>query len=224
MPLPRLPRSLVCKAYKIRGISSLERRRAPSRLKTGICAPLAHHIHTGFPIGACPTASITAVPRGVTVPVSAAAPRPRVSGGVLPTSQAIFIGRTAICADRMGRREYSSSSSSSSSYPSPFVPSVAEHPGLQESLGTAPPGADQAKMYTTAFAFFEAMWDAGVTHCFVNLGSDHPSIIEAMVKGQREGKGFPRIITCPNEVCVCWSPWRQGRNRKGKRKGDKNES
>lgn len=56
-------------------------------------------------------------------------------------------------------------------------------------------------MYTASFAFFEAIWEAGVTHCFVNLGSDHPSIIEAMVKGQREAKGnFPRIITCPNEV------------------------
>lgn len=59
-----------------------------------------------------------------------------------------------------------------------------------------PPG-----MYTTSFAFFEALWEAGITHVFVNLGSDHPSIIEAMVKGQREKKGnFPRIITCPNEV------------------------
>ncbi|KAI1434368.1 thiamine pyrophosphate enzyme [Xylaria sp. CBS 124048] len=56
-------------------------------------------------------------------------------------------------------------------------------------------------MYTASFAFFEALWQAGVTHCFVNLGSDHPSIIEAMVKGQREKKGnFPRIITCPNEM------------------------
>ncbi|KAI1360515.1 thiamine pyrophosphate enzyme [Xylaria arbuscula] len=56
-------------------------------------------------------------------------------------------------------------------------------------------------MYTASFAFFEALWDAGVSHCFVNLGSDHPSIIEAMVKGQREKKGnFPRIITCPNEM------------------------
>ncbi|PKS10147.1 hypothetical protein jhhlp_001897 [Lomentospora prolificans] len=56
-------------------------------------------------------------------------------------------------------------------------------------------------MYTASLAFFEALWAAGVTHCFVNLGSDHPSIIEAMVKGQREKKGaFPRIITCPNEM------------------------
>ncbi|KAM7203348.1 Thiamine pyrophosphate enzyme, N-terminal TPP binding domain containing protein [Rhypophila sp. PSN 637] len=57
------------------------------------------------------------------------------------------------------------------------------------------------EMYTTSFAFFEALWDAGVTHVFVNLGSDHPSIIEAMVKGAREKKdAFPRIITCPNEM------------------------
>lgn len=40
-----------------------------------------------------------------------------------------------------------------------------------------------------------------MTHCFVNLGSDHPSILEAIVKGQNEKKGaFPRIITCPNEM------------------------
>jgi hypothetical protein len=57
------------------------------------------------------------------------------------------------------------------------------------------------RVYTASFAFFEAIWEAGITHCFVNLGSDHPSIIEAIVKGQNEKKGqFPRIITCPNEV------------------------
>lgn len=56
-------------------------------------------------------------------------------------------------------------------------------------------------MYTASDAFFEALWELGVTHCFVNLGSDHPSIIEAITKGQIEKKGqFPRIITCPNEM------------------------
>ncbi|KZF23455.1 Thiamin diphosphate-binding protein [Xylona heveae TC161] len=56
-------------------------------------------------------------------------------------------------------------------------------------------------MYTASFAFFEAIWEAGITHCFVNLGSDHPSIIEAIVKGQNEKQGkFPKIITCPNEM------------------------
>lgn len=58
-------------------------------------------------------------------------------------------------------------------------------------------------VYTASFAFFEALWEYGITHVFVNLGSDHPSIIEAIVKGQNEKKGqFPRIITCPNEVCA----------------------
>ncbi|KAL4875098.1 hypothetical protein BJY04DRAFT_224404 [Aspergillus karnatakaensis] len=51
----------------------------------------------------------------------------------------------------------------------------------------------------------QSLWgwgtDAGVTHCFVNLGSDHPSILEAMVKGQKEKPdAFPKIITCPNEM------------------------
>lgn len=56
-------------------------------------------------------------------------------------------------------------------------------------------------MYTASFAFFEALWEAGISHCFVNLGSDHPSILEAMVKGQRETPDrFPKIITCPNEM------------------------
>nr|OQO16476.1 hypothetical protein B0A51_13962 [Rachicladosporium sp. CCFEE 5018]OQO24825.1 hypothetical protein B0A51_07638 [Rachicladosporium sp. CCFEE 5018] len=56
-------------------------------------------------------------------------------------------------------------------------------------------------LYTASFAFFEALWEAGVTHVFVNLGSDHPSIIEAIVKGQTETPStFPRIITCPNEM------------------------
>ncbi|GAD96132.1 thiamine pyrophosphate enzyme [Paecilomyces variotii No. 5] len=42
---------------------------------------------------------------------------------------------------------------------------------------------------------------AGITHVFANLGSDHPSILEAMVKGQNERKDqFPKIITCPNEM------------------------
>ncbi|KAF2962756.1 hypothetical protein GQX73_g10815 [Xylaria multiplex] len=56
-------------------------------------------------------------------------------------------------------------------------------------------------MYTTAFALFEGLWEAGITACFVNVGSDHPSILEAIVKGKRERPhNWPRIITCPSEV------------------------
>ncbi|KAI1119988.1 thiamine pyrophosphate enzyme [Nemania abortiva] len=55
--------------------------------------------------------------------------------------------------------------------------------------------------YTTAFALFEGLWEAGITACFVNVGSDHPSIIEAIVKGKRERPHrWPRMITCPSEV------------------------
>ena len=44
-------------------------------------------------------------------------------------------------------------------------------------------------------------FQAGISHIFVNLGSDHPSIIEAMVRGKHEkGESWPRIITCPNEM------------------------
>ncbi|KAH7324160.1 thiamine pyrophosphate enzyme [Stachybotrys elegans] len=55
--------------------------------------------------------------------------------------------------------------------------------------------------YTTAFALFESLWEAGITACFVNVGSDHPSIIEAIVKGKRERpNAWPRMITCPSEI------------------------
>ncbi|KAJ5359426.1 uncharacterized protein N7496_011839 [Penicillium cataractarum] len=48
---------------------------------------------------------------------------------------------------------------------------------------------------------FEALWDAGVRYCFVNLGSDHPAIMEAMVKGKQERPDrFPKFITCPSEM------------------------
>ncbi|CAI7564050.1 unnamed protein product [Penicillium bialowiezense] len=49
--------------------------------------------------------------------------------------------------------------------------------------------------------FFEALTEAGITHCFVNLGSDHPAMLEAMIKAKQENKtNFPNIITCPSEL------------------------
>ncbi|KAI3297236.1 hypothetical protein DTO002I6_2988 [Penicillium roqueforti] len=49
--------------------------------------------------------------------------------------------------------------------------------------------------------FFEALFEAGITYCFVNLGSDHPAMLEAMIKAKQENKpNFPRIITCPSEL------------------------
>jgi len=151
------------------------------------------HIHISPPIGSHPI-SVYAVPRPPNVTVSAtAAPRPRVGCGALPASQATFISRTSSLAQqRTGSRAYSLSLGATEAVDNSRR--GINEPGQQEQEA-------EIKMYTSSFAFFEAIWDAGVTHCFVNLGSDHPSIIEAMVKGQREKKGkFPRIITCPNEV------------------------
>ncbi|OQE14005.1 hypothetical protein PENFLA_c041G04317 [Penicillium flavigenum] len=49
--------------------------------------------------------------------------------------------------------------------------------------------------------FFEALFQAGITHCFVNLGSDHPAMLEAMIKARQENNvNFPNIITCPSEL------------------------
>ncbi|RDA94320.1 hypothetical protein CP533_3773 [Ophiocordyceps camponoti-saundersi (nom. inval.)] len=84
---------------------------------------------------------------------------------------------------------------------SPGTTNNAHPAAARRSSTSSAPAKDPDNMYTASFAFFEAIWEAGITHCFVNLGSDHPSIIEAMVKGKREADGrFPRIITCPNEM------------------------
>lgn len=122
---------------------------------------------------------------------------------------AIFRCRAALSSAPAIAARHSSTSSTASPTPNTRRPAAttAIQPSMRGHL--APAAANQnsrqasttSEMYTASFAFFEAIWEAGITHCFVNLGSDHPSIIEAMVKGQKEAKGkFPRIITCPNEV------------------------
>ncbi|GLI72534.1 hypothetical protein PoHVEF18_000711 [Penicillium ochrochloron] len=60
---------------------------------------------------------------------------------------------------------------------------------------------DDAGSSSAAEGFFEALSEAGVTHCFVNLGSDHPAMLEAMIKAKHENlTTFPNIITCPSEL------------------------
>ncbi|RMD42350.1 hypothetical protein DV735_g2805, partial [Chaetothyriales sp. CBS 134920] len=55
--------------------------------------------------------------------------------------------------------------------------------------------------YTASFAFFEGLYEAGVSHVFVNLGSDHPAIMEALAVGANlKDVKFPEIITCPHEM------------------------
>lgn len=55
-------------------------------------------------------------------------------------------------------------------------------------------------MYTAGTAFLEALKEAGVSYIFANLGSDHPAIVESVAEGQASGRGFPALLTCPNEM------------------------
>ncbi|KIW10081.1 hypothetical protein PV08_11041 [Exophiala spinifera] len=54
--------------------------------------------------------------------------------------------------------------------------------------------------YTASTALLEALEAAGVTHIFVNLGSDHPAILEAISKRQQESQNGLRFITAPTET------------------------
>lgn len=49
-------------------------------------------------------------------------------------------------------------------------------------------------------AFLEALKEAGVSYIFANLGSDHPAIVESVAEGLANGRGFPAMVTCPNEM------------------------
>ena len=55
-------------------------------------------------------------------------------------------------------------------------------------------------MYTTGTAFLEALKEAGVSYIFANLGSDHPAVVESVAEGKSSGRGFPAMLTCPNEM------------------------
>jgi len=55
-------------------------------------------------------------------------------------------------------------------------------------------------VYTAGTAFLEALKEAGVSYIFANLGSDHPAIVESIAEGQTSGRGFPAMLTCPNEM------------------------
>ena len=47
----------------------------------------------------------------------------------------------------------------------------------------------------------DALADAGVTHAFVNWGSDHPAFLEDLQRQRAEsgGKTLIEIVTCPSE-------------------------
>lgn len=58
--------------------------------------------------------------------------------------------------------------------------------------------------YTTSTAMLEALVSTGVSHLFVNLGSDHTAVVEAVSKWQTDGRQGLRFVTAPNEfVGLC---------------------
>ena len=59
--------------------------------------------------------------------------------------------------------------------------------------------AQEVKTMTTGDAFMEALQEVGMSYVFCNLGSDHPSIIEALAKAKQEGRTLPKAIICPHE-------------------------
>lgn len=59
-------------------------------------------------------------------------------------------------------------------------------------------------VYTTSSLFLKALSLAGITHVFVNWGSDHPAMLEELqrqrTQGEHQGNTSPRVVTCPNEM------------------------
>src|SRR5437588_11557386 len=53
---------------------------------------------------------------------------------------------------------------------------------------------------TAAEALIEALRFAGVELIFANLGTDHPSLIEAFAKCKALGRPAPKVIACPHET------------------------
>ena len=43
-------------------------------------------------------------------------------------------------------------------------------------------------MYTASTAFLEALTEAGVAYMFVNFGSDHPALVEAIAEARASGR------------------------------------
>ncbi|KAL1752602.1 thiamine pyrophosphate enzyme, N-terminal TPP binding domain-containing protein [Schizophyllum commune] len=58
-------------------------------------------------------------------------------------------------------------------------------------------------MHTTATLFLKTLADCGITHAFVNWGSDHPALLEELERERvEEGQTAVEIVTCPSEMAA----------------------
>jgi thiamine pyrophosphate-dependent acetolactate synthase large subunit-like protein len=57
-------------------------------------------------------------------------------------------------------------------------------------------------MFTTSSVFLKALADQGITHVFVNWGTDHPAMLEELQRQRASNSGdtIVDIITSPNEM------------------------
>ncbi|SHI12966.1 acetolactate synthase-1/2/3 large subunit [Sporobacter termitidis DSM 10068] len=61
---------------------------------------------------------------------------------------------------------------------------------------------DNETIYTGADALTDALVDAGVTHVFLNSGTDYPPIIESWAKYEAAGLKKPQVIISPHEYAA----------------------
>ena len=59
------------------------------------------------------------------------------------------------------------------------------------------------EVFTTSNVFLDVLVKAGIRKAFVNLGSDHPALLEAFASRKKYGLPSLDIVTCPNEVRPC---------------------
>lgn len=59
----------------------------------------------------------------------------------------------------------------------------------------------RSTMSTTASSIFlKTLCDTGITHAFVNWGSDHPALLADLDRQRLSGTTQPEIVICPNEM------------------------
>lgn len=62
------------------------------------------------------------------------------------------------------------------------------------------PAQQPVEVFTTSNVLLQTLVDAGIKRAFVNLGSDHPALLEAFASRKKHGLESLEIVTCPNEV------------------------
>ncbi|GAA6005792.1 uncharacterized protein JCM10292_004638 [Rhodotorula paludigena] len=63
-----------------------------------------------------------------------------------------------------------------------------------------PSSSSPVEVFTTSNVFLDVLVKAGIKKAFVNLGSDHPALLEAFASRRKYGLESLDIVTCPNEM------------------------